>query len=109
MLKVLSVKNCTLPADTINEYAEADYEIQLENLRNNQVVTIYLPKRYFEPLQFSNGDIAVQGQKIENGEIYTCDFSTFKDTYNKDVYCYSIECDKKNFNLYYDEQFNELL
>jgi len=110
-LKVLSVK--MIPKkyrilDGDSGYCAVNYKISFMNLNTNKIVTIYLPKRYFKSL-YSDGKIVANGYSVEKGEKYNCSYSTFKDIYNKDVYCYSIECGDKYFNLYYDELFNELL
>jgi len=102
-LKVLSVKKIPKRYRKSN----ADFKINFLVLNNNKVITVYLPKRYFCPLLL-DGRIIEEGYRIKQGELYSCSYSTFKDNYDKDVHCYSIEFEEKNFNLYYDKMFYEL-
>jgi len=101
-LRVISVENVVGKYPSSDTHSDVDYEIEFVDLPR-EYITILLPKRYFEPLIIDN-NIIVEATMIYENELYSCKFEGIID----ETFCYSLQCGDKNFNLYYDEKFEEL-
>jgi len=110
-LRVINIIDVSGKYPSNDEYADIDYEIEFVDL-HGQHINILFPKRYFQPF-IINGEVIEEATLIIKNELYSCKFNgTFKNSLNDDnsgeTFLYSLTCNEKNFNLFYDEKFEEL-